>query len=192
METTRNKLPMHIESFFQNLRAYIGVPLYYYGSVQRPDFLPSKSDIDVDIFSNNIKSMVTKLHHYLNRPLSKFHKTVMYMDKRVITGIKVFYKNIDNVGADEDDNDDKLDKSRQSFSAEFSIFNLNDKDSILKHHIRKFDLPYHITLMLMGIKLFYYQFGILNKKQYKSFKNIILSTFIGIDPIPFVTIKQLK
>lgn len=179
METTRNTLPPHIQKFFADLKSFIGVPLYYYGSVQRPDFIPTKSDIDVDIFTHNVDSMVGKLHHYLNRPLSKFHKTLMYLNKKVISGYKVFYKHVGD--GDDDDN---------TFSAEFAIFNEVDKDAILKEHLRKMDLPFYITFLLVLTKWCYYIYGILDKKQYKMIKNTILSTFIGIEATPYAILKN--
>jgi tRNA nucleotidyltransferase (CCA-adding enzyme) len=66
METTNNKLSSQEKDFFQNLKNYIDLPLYFYGSVQRYDYLPQYSDIDVDIFTNDEKSIIIKLQNFLN------------------------------------------------------------------------------------------------------------------------------
>ena len=50
METTKNDLPPNTKKFFYNLSEYLDTKLLYYGSVQRSDYVPGKSDIDVIIF----------------------------------------------------------------------------------------------------------------------------------------------
>jgi len=66
METTKNDLPQDIKQFFYKLSDYLDTKLLYYGSVQRSDYVPGKSDIDVDIFTDNPDSLITKLQHFLN------------------------------------------------------------------------------------------------------------------------------
>ena len=52
METINNKLPEHLDLFLQSMRKYINKQVYYYGSVQRFDYLDSHSDIDLYIFTD--------------------------------------------------------------------------------------------------------------------------------------------
>ena len=63
METTKNKLTPYEQSFFDNLRNYIEKPIYFYGSIQRDDYFPQMSDIDIDIFSDNEHSTVIMLQN---------------------------------------------------------------------------------------------------------------------------------
>ena len=49
MEQINNSLPNDVNVFFKELSDYIDTPLYFYGSVQRNDYFPGNSDIDVDI-----------------------------------------------------------------------------------------------------------------------------------------------
>ena len=65
METTKNKLPVFAEHFFKKLGDYLDTKIYYYGSIQRSDYFPDSSDIDVDIFTENENSTITKLQHFL-------------------------------------------------------------------------------------------------------------------------------
>ena len=60
MEKINNKLPDDVEKFFKSLSKYIEKPLYFYGSVQRSDYFPGSSDIDVDIFTDNVNSTISK------------------------------------------------------------------------------------------------------------------------------------
>jgi len=74
METTKNKLPDDINAFFSKLSKYLDTKLLFYGSVQRSDYFPGSSDIDVDIFTDNVDSTITKLQHFLNVKKSKFKR----------------------------------------------------------------------------------------------------------------------
>lgn len=62
---TKNKLPDSTTNFLNNLSEYLQTPLYFYGSIQRYDYFPGKSDIDIDIFTDNEKSTISKLSNYL-------------------------------------------------------------------------------------------------------------------------------
>ena len=52
METTRNELSKNEKKFFEELSNYLETPILFFGSIQRSDYFPGKSDIDVDIFTD--------------------------------------------------------------------------------------------------------------------------------------------
>ena len=79
METTKNDLPSDTKKFFYNLSDYLDTKLLYYGSVQRSDYVPGKSDIDVDIFTDNADSLKSKLQHFLHLKKNSFKKDLDYM-----------------------------------------------------------------------------------------------------------------
>ena len=91
METTKNKLSQEETIFFQNLKSYLNTPLYFYGSIQRDDYLPRHSDIDVDIFTNDEKDVIIKLESFLDVNRSDFKKTLCVIDNIVIIGYKIKY-----------------------------------------------------------------------------------------------------
>ena len=72
METTKNALPDHIKLFFKELSDYLDTKILYFGSVQRGDYFPGTSDIDVDIFSDNENSIMVKMQHFLHVKKTKF------------------------------------------------------------------------------------------------------------------------
>jgi len=76
METTKNKLTHQEEVFFNKLSNYLDTQLYFFGSIQRDDYLPKSSDIDVDIFTENENSTITKMMNFLNVERSKFKKII--------------------------------------------------------------------------------------------------------------------
>jgi hypothetical protein len=163
METTKNKLSPFAEDFFNRMRNYLDTKLYFYGSIQRYDYFPESSDIDVDIFSSNEKSTITKLQNFLGVDRNEFKKIIYRLQKtnKVVHGYKIKY--------DDEEND---------FSCELSIYNENIKEEILKEHVSKVNFPFYITALLVILKTLYYKIEIVPKFLYFYFKNLILNTAI--------------
>ena len=163
METTKNKLPEDVQLFLNNLKLFLDKPLYFYGSIQRPDFVKG-SDLDVAIFTDNETSTIEKLSHYLDIPNYKFKKTISKYnnDYTVIYGHKIMYES-----------------PELNLPIEFSIFNEKNKKQVLHQHNSKVDLPFYITFALLILKTIYYKLHLIEQKTYANFKNTILTTFIG-------------
>ena len=117
METTRNKMDAYSKTFFFKLGNYLDVKIYYYGSIQRNDYFPKSSDIDVALFTDNINSTITKLQTFLNvdkSTIKSFIWRVNY-DNSLVKGYKIMYKEPEN-----------------ELTVEFSIYDEKYKDGILK------------------------------------------------------------
>ena len=159
METTKNKLPKDVYLFLNNLKTYLGTTLYFYGSIQRSDYM-SGSDLDICIFTDNEISTIEKMSHYLNIPNYKFKKTISKYndDLAIIYGHKLMY-----------------DFSELSLPIEFAIYNEKNKKNVLNEHNSKVDLPFYISVLLLIIKTIYYRFHLINIKTYKKIKRFIFS-----------------
>ena len=96
METTKNDFSPYEKTFFNKMSNYIGEPIYFFGSIQRCDYFPGLSDIDIDIFTFDEKTTLIKLQKFLNMESSDFKKFVYKMDKtnQIITGYKTKYIDI--------------------------------------------------------------------------------------------------
>ena len=164
METTKNDLTPNAKKFFHNLSEYLETKMLYYGSIQRSDYVPGKSDIDVDIFTDNEYSLMSKMQHYLHLNKSKFKKFVYIINNKTTYGYKIKYKN----------EEEKID-------VEFAIYNEKFKDIIIKEHTRKFVLPLYITVLLCILKTFYYKIPILSKSIYIKTKNRLLDSINNQD-----------
>ena len=164
METTKNEFPPNTKKFFHNLSEYLDTKLLYFGSIQRSDYVPGKSDIDIDIFTDNEYSLMTKLQHYLHLNKKSFKKFVYVIDNNTTYGYKVKYRN-----------------KKENIKAEFSIYNEKFRDIIVKDHTRKFVLPLYITILLCILKTFYYTVPILSKSFYIEAKRFILNTLFSPD-----------
>ena len=76
MNQMRNDFNPDLKKFFIDLKNYLDTELYFYGSVNRSDYVPEKSDIDVAIFTDNEYSIMTKLQHYLHINRDAFDKII--------------------------------------------------------------------------------------------------------------------
>jgi hypothetical protein len=161
METTKNEMPLYAKQFFDNLRIYLDTPIYFYGSIQRNDYFTKSSDIDVDIFTSNESSTISKLQNFLGVNKYEFKKIVYKLDKKdkLIYGKKVKYEDPDN-----------------NFSTEISIYKEDDKLDILNVHRSKMILPFYISFILIFLKFLYYNLGILSKKCFLYLKNFVMSS----------------
>uniref|UniRef100_A0A6C0KY27 Polymerase nucleotidyl transferase domain-containing protein n=1 Tax=viral metagenome TaxID=1070528 RepID=A0A6C0KY27_9ZZZZ len=174
METTRNKLPEKVELFFQELSEYLDKKLLYYGSVQRRDYFEGKSDIDVDIFTDNENSTITKLQHFLDKPKERFKKIIWRLNhnNQVVYGYKIYYTS-----------------PEKDFQVEFAIYNEKYKKGVLKEHLKKTVLPFYAIWLLTILKFFYYQLHLIDKSTFTYIKKLIMTHGIGLPHDDFVVLK---
>jgi len=158
METTKNELPKNVRDFFYHLSDYLDTKFLYFGSVQRSDYVPGKSDIDVDVFTENEYSLMNKMQHYLHVSRHDFKKVAWIIDGIPTYGYKLHYKN-----------------KKENINAEFSIYNDKFKELISNEHKSKFVLPFYITIILRVLKFFYYEIPLLDKKTFSDTKRYIMN-----------------
>jgi predicted nucleotidyltransferase len=173
METTKNEMTDYSKIFFNKLGNYLDVKIYYYGSIQRNDYFPKSSDIDVALFTDNINSTITKLQTFLNvdkSTIKSFIWRVNY-DNSLVKGYKIMYKEPEN-----------------ELTVEFSIYDEKYKDAILKEHNSKRDLPFYATYALVIIKFLFYTLNILPKEWFVYLKNVILTKLVFLKEDDFVVL----
>jgi len=175
METTKNNLPENTVHFFNELSRYLETKLYFFGSVQRSDYLHGVSDIDVDVFTNNMDAMIHKLQHFLHVPRSKFKKMIcrLQLSNRLVSGYKVYYQN-DVIG----------------IITEISIYNEQYKTDVLTTHKLKTSIPFYVSWILVIMKTLYYKFNIIDTNVYKYIKGKALSTLIGLKEDDFMVLSS--
>lgn len=169
METTKNNLTKNEKNFFNGVSKYLESPLYFYGSIQRNDYLQGQSDIDTVIFTDNETATISKLINYLHIKKSKIKGFVIEGDTKIIKGSKIFYE----------------DPSGEFF-VEFAIINYKNRESFLDYHSKKYNLPFYISFILIIIKFFYYQLGILPQGYYSTIKNLLMTYGLGLPRVKFV------
>ena len=173
IEKTKNKLPNNIKQFFYKLSNYLDTNLFFYGSVQRYDYLPDNSDIDIAIFTDNEYSTIVKLQHFLHVERKDFKKFVlMEENEEDVNGYKVKYKN-----------------EHLNLNAEFSIYN-NKYEEIRKNKLsRHIDMPFYISILLYILKILYYKLYIISTRTYNNYKNLVIHAGMGEENPRFILIK---
>lgn len=174
METTKNKLTNYETIFFNNLKQYLNTQLYFYGSIQRDDYISQQSDIDIDIFTENEKSILLKLQNLLNLNSEDFKKVFYKIDKLniVVHGYKVPYV----------DETNKL-------KVEFAIYNEKYKNAVLYEHQSKFNIPYILSIILMLFKFLHYNLNILPLEYYRKIKKFLINTCYDGNQSEYLTIQ---
>lgn len=164
METTINKMPDYAENFYQRLNNYLNNNVYFYGSVQRADYFPEDSDIDVAIFTDNVSSTLNKISCFLKKNKNEFKRFVIKLvnSNKIATGYKVMYVEPEN-----------------NFKTEFSVYDEKYKNDILKECYLKNNLPLYSVFLLQILKLIYYKLNIISYETYSYLKDIAINKITG-------------
>lgn len=167
-----NRLDDKQKLFFNRLKTYIGEPIYFYGSILRPDYTPKKSDIDTCVYTDNVQSTCMKLQSFFKVDCN-FKQIVWRFSHNgnLIYGTKMEYD------------------SKNSGPIEISIYNSKDKDSVMKYHRDKIVLPIYVSIMMYILKMLYYHTFFIPKQLYKYMKNKLLTSAIGYPEQEFIIIK---
>jgi hypothetical protein len=173
METTKNIMPEYSNLFFNKVKNYLDTPIFFFGSVQRDDYFPTSSDIDVAIFSDNIKSTITKIQSFLNVDRNDFKSFVWRLnyDNSLVKGYKIMYR-----------------EPEHNLVVEISVYDEKYKEGILNEHNGKRELPFYATCALVIIKYLFYQFNIIPPEWYIYLKKIILTKLIFVKEDDFVVL----
>ena len=163
MRKTKNNITDHEQEFFRKLENYLDTKVYYYGSIQRYDYIQSSSDIDVAIFTNNIEGTLLKLQNFLNEKKSSFKKFVyrLRLTNKVAYGYKV-----------------KYDDPQKLFTAEIAIYSENLKNEVLIEQYSKCDIPFYISFLLYLLKFLFYRLNILPFKLFIKCKRFCLNYLV--------------
>lgn len=174
METTYNTLTPIAADFFARLKNYLDLPIYYFGSIQRPDYFFGGSDIDVDIFTPHPKSTIIQLSNFLHASPDDFKRMVWKVGGGagpVAHGQKFMYKD-----------------PARGLIVEFSIYDEKYKAAVLAEHQYKMKLPFYVTFLLIFLKMFYYGLGLIPDRLYTTLKRLILNTLVNAEEEHFVIV----
>ena len=157
METTRNNLPQHMNTYFNKLSTYLETKLYFFGSVQRLDYLKNESDIDIAIFTDNMEYMILKLQNFLNVDRSRIKRFISKekIKDHLHSGYKLIYE-----GDDVD------------FTYEIVIYDLKFKQEMLDFYVKVNNIPVYASFILLLLK-YLKKFNIISNKTYYQLKKQI-------------------
>jgi hypothetical protein len=116
------------------MEEYLDTTLYFFGSIQRVDYIDNISDIDICIFTDNIDSSILSLQQYLNiekKNIKQFY--IKSRNKQIRNGYKLFYKN-------------------SFIKLEISIYDNKYKKNVLEELINVIYIPYFYSIILLILK----------------------------------------
>lgn len=160
MNKMRDDFPEDFKIFFKRLENYLDTELYFYGSVNRNDYVHGKSDIDVSVFTDNEYSIMNKLQHYLHVSRNAFDKVVWKLNGKMIYGYKIKCEKYIDV------------------KCEIAIYNNDFKQTILKEIAQYNSVPLYISILLFILKTIYYTFSLISSKNYTTYKRIIFNNIM--------------
>jgi tRNA nucleotidyltransferase (CCA-adding enzyme) len=175
MDNLNNELPSHIKQFFEKVQTFVELPLYFYGSVTRSDYVPGKSDIDVAIFTDNEASTISRVQGVVNCRRDAFEKIVWKLNGTMIYGYKL--KCEAHVG----------------INCEIAIYNNDFKEVLIDEFTRPMK---NITVFIKGLiyllKLFHYTIPIIPKPKYVVYKRYILNDLMVAKESVFFVLKPAQ
>jgi hypothetical protein len=157
LEEVKEKLTKPQYDFFLQLKEQIDLPLYFLGSITRSDYIKDKSDLDIEIFTDNINTPKIKIEYlfdyYQRKDKNSF--IVFEINNVKISGYKYYFQ----------------DKQR-GIRFDFTIYNLASKNTVLYHRNIEKNIPYLFSIFLFMIKFLYYHLHIISNTTYSNFKKI--------------------
>lgn len=165
METSKNRLTDQQTQFINSMKLFLDTKLYFYGSINRTDYFPDHSDIDIDIFTHDVNGMVLKLKQYLNLETQDFKHFVYRLITKnnfIASGVKTAYNNLE-----------------KNIRLEISIYNNKFKQNILEEHNRKTNFPFIISNSLFFIKYIHYILPLLPRTLYSKLKSFLMHECMG-------------
>lgn len=153
LENIKDKLNKIQYNYFLGLKDLIDLPIYFIGSIARSDYIPDKSDLDIEIFSNNILSTKLKIEYLFNYQYKKLKFIIFYINDKPFSGYKYYF-------------DDKI----RDIKFDFTVYNIECKDILLQHRKKEINLPFTYSLLFYILKNLYYNLYIINKKIYTKLK----------------------
>jgi len=173
MEKTKNDMQDREKEFFVKLQNYLDTKMYYYGSIQRYDYIPCSSDIDVAIFTDNTESTLLKMQNFLNKKRSEFKKFVfrLSLSNKIAYGYKIKYVDPKNL-----------------FTAEIAIYSENLKNEVLVEQYAKCDIPFYIAFFLYILKILYYKLHVLPFQTFLNCKRFFLNYLLVGEDTEYIVI----
>jgi len=156
-----------MQKYFRSIEKALGVKMYFYGSVRRYDYFPEDSDVDVDIFAENVDSTVFQLKNYFHKKKAK--KVMTFIKGRVVHGYKFSYF-----------------EEKMKLKCEYSVYPTWAKHLVLEEHMKKTNIPWYGIILLVLLKTMFYSLNWLDLNSYKDTKKFILSSVIGYKDPPFL------
>jgi hypothetical protein len=167
------EVPKHIASkltkdqidFLKAAQHYIDSQFYYYGSIERIDYLPGKSDIDIDIFTPNLYSTMFKLRQFLLIPETGI-KNIKWRTRRPI--VATFHCH-------------KIKFDNGIIKLELNIYDDKYKNTLLQVRELKRNIPFAVLMLVYTIKSMYYNTNLISNSHIAIFKKFVMGQLLDME-----------
>lgn len=153
------KLDKKEYDFFYRFQQQLELPLYFIGSINRSDFMKGKSDLDIEVFSENVTSTKYQIEYLFDYYKKKDPKYIVFkIHGTPISGYKYYLKNT-------------------GIFFDFTIYKKESQEIVLHQRKIENDIPLVLIIFLIVIKYLYYYLYIINSTQYSFIKKKFWSLY---------------
>jgi predicted nucleotidyltransferase len=165
MEEIKDRLGDYKYNFFKKLQNYLDTELIFYGSIKRSDYFENSSDVDVTIITDNVKSLLTKVHQYLQVDKNKTQKIFQQHSvkhKGIITGYKIKYEN-----------------PKENIYFDLLIYDETFRNDIMQNINDINNLPLYMVIILYILKVLHYTLYLIPNSMYLYLKSCIFFSYFN-------------
>lgn len=163
LEEVKDKLSKNQYNYFLQLKEQIDLPLYFLGSITRCDYIKGKSDLDIEVFTDNFDSTLLKMEYFFDyyQKKTKRRFIVFEINNIPISGYKYYFED-----------------AQKDVSFDFTLYNVASKNIVLHHRSIQQNMPYIFSLFLLVIKILHYYLNIISSGTYSYIKNLFWKLYI--------------
>jgi hypothetical protein len=145
----KDKLSNDQYLYFLELQEKLDLPLFFMGSITRMDYIKGKSDLDIEIFTDNVASTKEKLNYLFN-----YYET---QKENIIIIFKI--KDVPFSGY-------KYTVNQAGIQFDLTLYKKESQKTILYYRTREINVPFTISALLIIIKFLHYSLNIINNRNY--------------------------
>jgi len=158
----RGKLNKMNYEYFLELQEQLDLPLFFIGSIARSDFIQDKSDLDLEVFTDNMKSTKLKIES-----LFKYHQIknenrfiTFSINNIPISGYKYLFK-----------------IARTNTYFDLTIYKKSCQELLLHHRGIEINIPFIVSVFFFIIKFLHFHLNVIDKKKYSYIKKKFWSLY---------------
>ena len=160
----KKKLTRQQIDFIEQLQQYCNCEMQFYGSIERIDYFPQFSDIDIDVFTPNVNSTLFKLRQFLSTEEDKVQNVVWSTTKPTFSKFRC----------------KKIKFQNDFIKLEIGVYDIKYKKKLIKVREYKKQIPFYALVFLYFVKFIYYNMNLLSYHQLARFKKFMMGDVLGM------------
>ena len=159
MEKYKDRLDEYKYNFLFDLQKNLNEELIFFGSINRMDYFKDKSDVDIVIITENSKSLLFKIQHYLNIDKTQIKKIYQQFTKKstkIVRGYKIKYVDVDS-----------------DFTFDIAIYDEKYRCFVMENINKHNTMPAFLSILLYILKFMFYKLHLLPASFFIQMKNAL-------------------